>query len=171
MQSGPVRPALLHLSRTALSAAVQSRCPGVMLATSRLHHSVQAQLRSAGLAVPKAAEKRELVNALLASRPSSDATCSICCEDYGAGAPPKCCNVGAGLVLSSHCWIPRLLHFCEQPNCTVLHPGDVLRRLRCLHSFHLVCSLTSRCFRLFGLVASNAPARVLKQNSSTAGMY
>ena len=70
---------------------------------------VQAQLRSAGLAVPKAADKRELVDALLASRPSSDATCSICCEDYGAGAPPERCIAGATLVLSSRCWIGRLL--------------------------------------------------------------
>jgi hypothetical protein len=44
--------------------------------------------------------------------------------------PTLCCQAAAGLV-----------DLCEQPVCTVLHPGDVLRRLRCLHSFHLVSSV------------------------------
>lgn len=61
----------------------------------------QARLRSAGLDIPGGAiDKRELVEALLVGRGSSDAACSICCEDYAV--------------------------------------GDVLRRLRCNHSFHLV---------------------------------
>jgi hypothetical protein len=67
--------------------------------------------------------------------------------------PPLCCQATAGLF-----------DFCEQPNCTVLHPGDVLRRLRCLHSFHLVSSLTPRCFHLFSsTVGSNARARTAQQ--------
>lgn len=50
-------------------------------------------------------EKEELVKTLLDSCGSSDAACSICCEDYAA--------------------------------------GDVLRRLRCGHGFHLVRKLAS----------------------------